>query len=126
MRYSPLLIAALFLMSSCRDDPPSNKATEEARIQTEVARRVKVVESDLKIRQHRLRTIRIVGFVVLLGGAVTGLVWVRRPRLTFNPSSLPRPKNWTDHHPPGEGRVIDLTAGSPSASQHKSHTPRSP
>lgn len=126
MRYLSSLIAALLFMNSCRDDPPSSKATEAARIETEVVRRVKIVENDLQIRQHRLRTIRIVGFVLLLGGAVCGLIWVQRPRLMFNPSSLPRTTNWTDHHPPREGRVIDLTAGNPSTSQHKSHTPRSP
>jgi hypothetical protein len=115
MRNATILIVALLMVGGCRDGQPADKSAEEARIETEVARRTKAVETELKIRQHRLHTIRVVGFILLAGGAVAGLLWVRQSRFPNLPSTHARPVLWSDHHPPGEGRVIDLAAGNPPA-----------
>jgi hypothetical protein len=115
MRNATILIVALLMVGGCRDDQPADRPAEEARIEKEVARRTQVVETELKIRQHRLHTIRVVGFILLAGGAVAGLLWVRQSRFPNLPSTLARPALWSDHHPPGEGRVIDLAAGNPPA-----------
>ena len=108
-----MLFAALLLASACHDDQPVGKSLEAMRIEREVARRVAIAEKDIKARQARLHTIRVVGFVLLAGGAVAGLLWVRQSRFPNIPPIVSRPAQWIDHHPPGEGRVLDLAAGHP-------------
>ena len=114
-----LLLAALLMLGSC--DGPSaksskpSKSAEAVRIEKEVAKRVEVVKIEVKARESRLHTIRVVGFIVLASGAVTALVWVSQTRLPPLPGSTDlarprpiRPIQWNDHMPPRPGRVIDL------------------
>src|SRR6478609_7535357 len=79
----PILLATLLLLAGCHDDTPSTKSSksaETARIEKEVAKRVEAAKLESTVRTSRLHTVRVVGFTVLAGGAVAGLLWVRRPQ----------------------------------------------
>ena len=90
MRY-PILLAILLLLAGCHEDPStSTKSAEEARIQKEVARRVEAARLEATVRTNRLQTIRMVGFIVLAGGAVGGLLWVRQRHLPASLSQVSR------------------------------------
>ena len=126
-----LLLAALLMLGACREDQSANqsaRSAEEARIQKEVARRVEVVENDLKTRQVRLHTIRLLGFILLAGGAVAGLLWVRQARFPNTPvrpaTRHPVLPEWSDHYQPGSGRVIDPLSGDRPDEHHPHHPPK--
>ena len=90
-----LTILLILLLAGCNDDTPatpSSKAAEAARIEREVARRVSAARLESAVRTSRLRTIRVVGFIVLAGGAVVGLVWLRSRRFP-DLTALPPPRD---------------------------------
>lgn len=125
-----ILLAVLLMLAACRDDPPPNNIAEAARIEKEVARRVEAARLESSVRLSRLRTIRVVGFILLAGGAVAGLLWVRRTRF---PNTTPqfgtqqaRLPLWQDHYPPSEGRVIDPSTGIPAVPSAKPFQGRNP
>ena len=110
---SPILLTILLLLAGCHEDlSTSSKSAEEARIQKEVARRVDAARLEATVRTKRLQTIRMVGFIVLAGGAVGGLLWVRQRRMPASLSQVSRtsPALWNDHYPSPTGRVIDFPA----------------
>jgi hypothetical protein len=124
-------ILGFLLLSGCNDATPatqSSKAAEAARIEREVARRVEAARLDSAVRINRLRTIRVLGFIVLTGGALSGLLWLRNRDYPGHPAprtlrSGPRPPLWDDHYPSGNGRVIDLPAGPPNPGPAQSSNP---
>lgn len=112
MRKAIALLIISLLLPGCRDERKSPAADK---IDKEVARRVEVAKSELKIeeRSRRLRTVRIVGFVFLSAGSVACLVWLGRPRSPnpygrSEPSRIIPPPQWRDLRPPRKGRVLDL------------------
>ena len=110
--YEPLILA-LLVLGGCRDDRSakgSSKASEAARIEHEVERRVGIIERELKLRQARLHTIRVAGFILLSGGAVALLVWCHRSRGLSpfrTPERLLPVARWLDHYPVAGNRIID-------------------
>lgn len=77
-----LLLMALLLVTSCNEDSPSSnssKTAEAAKIEKEVAIRVNSARLEAAARDNLLHTFRVVGFILLAGGAVAGLMWVQRP-----------------------------------------------
>jgi hypothetical protein len=123
-----ILLAALLMVSACHDEQDPDKSAEEARIEKEVTRRVGIVETELKTRQTTLRTLRTIGFILLAGGAVAGLVRVRQSRF---PNTLVRPATrhpvlpeWSDHYQPGPGRVIDPLSGDRPNDPHPHQPPK--
>ena len=120
-----LIIAVL--LSGCQKDQSGGNSTqsaEEQRIEKEVVRRVEIAGTVAKARQATLHTIRLVGFLLLAGGAVAALLWIRQPRSAMRDfgTPSPRPLPWADHDPPKTGRVIDFDPAARSASNH--HRPR--
>jgi len=118
-----MLLASLLMLGGCREDPPANKsskssqAAEAARIEKEVVQRVAVVEQDLKVRQTRLHTYRTLGFIVLAGGAVGGLIWLQRHRSSNPAQSHERPlqlTRWWDHYTVPSTRVLELPPAAPT------------
>ena len=132
----PILLALMLALPGCNEDEDksastskSSKVAETARIEKMVARRVEAAKLESTVRTSRLHTIRIVGFTVLAGGAVAGLLWVRRPQFQGLPTSVaqiqrPRPALWNDHHPPRTGRVIDFPLVTPARQQARQPDPR--
>jgi len=119
MRKTTILLTALLLVA-CNDDKAtgkSSKSAEEARIQREIAQRVAVAEFDLKAKQNRLRTIRVVGFILLAGGALGGLVWLQHHR-SYNPAQgidlAGRRPEWSDHYGISSSRVLELPPPGPA------------
>ena len=119
MRKTTILLTALLLVA-CNDDKAtgkSSKSAEEARIQREIAQRVAVAEFDLKAKQNRLHTIRVVGFILLAGGALGGLVWLQHHR-SYNPAQGPdlagRRPAWTDHYGISTSRILELPPPGPA------------
>lgn len=131
MRF-PVILMILLLLTGCNDDSPtqSSKAAEAARIEKEVARRVEAARYESIVRNSRLRTIRVVGFIVLAGGAVTGLIWLKNRRFPEHPAlhsrhpGMQSPPLWNDHYPSGNGRVIDFPPG--PANPRPGQTPHPP
>jgi hypothetical protein len=126
MRYHIILPAFLLLLSGCRDDTAAAraaKAAEEARIDREVAKRVSGKRQASAERKDMLHTIRLTGFIVLTGGAVTGLVWLRRPQgagsvgQSVSHQQTP-PRQTYDHHPVLPRRILDVQQPSPP-SRHR-------
>lgn len=121
MRYHIILPAFLLLLSGCRDDKAAAraaKAAEETRIEREVAKRVSGKRQASAERKDMLHTIRLTGFIVLTGGAVTGLVWLRRPQGVgsvgqgvSHHQTLPR--ETYEHHSVLPGRILDMQQPSP-------------
>ena len=116
MRCYIILLMTLLILTGCRDDKArarAAKAAQEARIQREVAKRISTERQALAKSNTRLHTIRVVGFIVLTGGAVTGLVWLQNHRGS-NPVRLSAsnqqalPPQAHDHYPVKPGRVLDL------------------
>lgn len=122
-----MLLAALLLLGGCHEDgsySKSSKLDETAKIEKEIAARVKkevvVIEKDLKTRQTLLHTFRILGFITLTGSAAGGLIWLQRNR-SYNPVQnqerhlqIPR---WRDHYTVKSNRVIELRLPAPPAPQ---------
>ncbi len=119
-----MLLAVLLMLGGCREDPPdpgqsskSSQAAEAARIEKEVVQRVAVVEQDLKVRQTRLHTYRTLGFIVLAGGAVGGLIWLQHHRSSNPAQSHERPlqlTRWWDHYTVPSTRVLELPPAAPT------------
>ena len=133
MRKTPILLV-VFLLAACHDDRSgggggkSSRAAEEARIEREVTQRVAVVEKDLKVRQNTLHTIRVIGFILLAGGALGGLIRLQRHR-PFSPAQGAEPAvrrpEWRDHYPVPPTRVLELPPPGPAAPSFAS-SPRVP
>lgn len=108
-----LLLVTLLILSGCNDDGTSSKnrkSAEAARIEREVARRVQVERLAVSERKSRLQTYRVISYVVLAGGAVTGLLWLQRQRAFGSSQNQSRPlqlQSWTDHFPTPANRVFD-------------------
>ena len=128
-----MLLAVLLMLGGCREDPSdpgqsskSSQAAEAARIEKEVVQRVAVVEQDLKVRQTRLHTYRTLGFIVLAGGAVGGLIWLQRHR-SFNPAqSHEHPlqlTRWRDHYSVPSTRVLELPPDAPTIERIETPAP---
>jgi len=112
----------LVLMAGCGGESRKGSSSEAARIEREVNHRVEQAGIESTERQSRMRTWRTLGFIVLTGGAVAGLLWVRNPNSPALPgrsvlSQANRRPLWSDQSPPPPpaGRVIDLN---PNASRH--------
>ena len=126
MRKTTIFLAAQLLVA-CHDDQSggkSSKSAEEARIEREVTQRVAVVEKDLKVRQHTLHTIRVVGFILLAGGALGGLIWLQSHHRSFNSAQgmdlADRRPEWSDHYGISSSRVLEL----PPPGQSSTSPPR--
>ena len=109
MRIAMILIIALAL-AGCEEKSESAKI-KEAEMKEKAALR------QSEERRARLRTMRVLGFVVLSGGAVFALVWLGRPipyvdRATGGPMRPPEP-DWRDARPsPASRRIIDVSSQS--------------
>lgn len=129
-----ILLMMLLTLAGCKDDTPatrSKKTADAARIEKEVTRRVEAAKLEASVRKSRLQTIRLISFVVLAGGAVGGLVWLRQSRISgqSSPGSLLPPNHpplWTDHYPTQPGRVIDFPATPANPPQRHPPHRRSP
>ena len=114
-----ILLAAVLLLCGCPKDESATKPSkaEQARIEKEVATRVAAAKEDMKVQKDRLKTIRVVGFILLAGGALGGLIWLQRNRAYVPPQpgerNLQMP-TWLDHFTLPSTRVLDLP-------QHPSH-----
>ena len=112
----PILLALMLALSGCHKDKSSIQPPwpgETARMEKEVARRVEAAKLESTVRTSRFHTIRVIGFIVLAGGAVAGLCWIRQPQSSVRPPSVAQiqgalPALWNDHQPPRAGRVIDF------------------
>jgi len=134
MRYCIILLLPLLILTGCRDDKAAAraaKAAEESRIEKEVAKRVSTERQALAERKPLLQTIRVVGFIVLTCGAVTGLVWLRKP-WGLNPvrphisTQQALPPQTYDHYPVNPGRVLDLQQVSPPTRHRRRRRNRAP
>ena len=114
-----VLLTAMFLLTGCHDGGSGGKLSKSAeeRIEREVATRVAVAEFDLKAKQNRLKTIRVIGFILLAGGALGGLIWLQRHR-SYNPAQgidlAGRRPEWTDHYAIASSRVLELPPPGPA------------
>jgi len=108
-----LMLAALLLLCGCPKDESDSKPSraEQARIEKEVATRVAVAKEEMKVEKSRLKTIRLVGFILLAGGALCGLVWLQRNHSYFPPQPQERHlqmPSWRDYWAIPSTRVLDL------------------
>ena len=113
-----ILAALLLIVASCRKDDA--KPVVSSKVEREVERRMAVVKSDQILRQSQLRTYRIIGFIVLTGGSVAGIVWIQSQRAPVSFAARPRPlqrPSESDHHATHSTRVLDITPCNPS--QHR-------
>jgi len=130
MQWAIVFLIAVFLLITCQDNDRSARIAEKARIERiekeadqrverEVARRVEAevaakadaLEQKYRVRQAQLRTIRAVGFILLAGGALGGLIWLQRNHAHVPPQpgerNLQMP-TWLDHFALRPNRVLDL------------------
>jgi len=122
-----ILLVLILLLNSClEDESGSAKSAEAKKFEKAVAQRVEkeveVIKTDLKVWQTRMHTIRMVGFIVLTGGAVGSLIWLQRNH-SYNPGQEPerqlqiaRPR-WWDHYAPRAGRILELQPQAPQLPQ---------
>jgi len=127
MHRAIIFLIAVFLLVTCQSDQRSARAAEEARIEKEVTRRVKVevaqkvdaLEQKYSVRQAELRTIRAVGFILLAGGSLGSLIWLQRNHAYVPPQpgerNLQMP-TWLDHFRLPSTRVLDLQPQQPQPS----------
>ena len=137
MQWAVVFVIAVFLLITCQDDKRSTRAAQEARIEREVKQRVErevaaktaAIEEKYGVRKAQLRTIRVVGFILLAGGALGGLIRLQRHRpaipLQSGERQLRTPA-WRDHHPVPTTRVLDLQPGPSPASIIPPATPAPP
>jgi hypothetical protein len=119
-----ILLAALLLVAGCDDDKSASKSktAEAARIEREVKRRVDAAGIETAAAENRLRTIRVIGFIVLAGGAAAALLKLRHPAFSYSPErplGTPLPRT---------SRVIDFpqTPPGPNPTSLNPHHRRSP
>ena len=140
MQWAIAIAVALFLFFTCQDNERSARearAAREARMEKDVARRVKQevarkteeLEQKYSIRQAELRTVRAVGFILLAGGALGGLIWLQRNHAYTPPQ--PGERNvqmpiWRDHYSLPSTRVIDLPPHPPITSPASQDTRNQP
>lgn len=108
-----ILLGVTCALCACDGKPKSpSGSAEKDRVEVEITRRVEAATTQLKLNERtaRLKSIRIVGFVVLSLSAVGGLCWLLRANAVriypATPVSQRRPE-WNDHFPPTTRRVID-------------------
>jgi len=130
MHWIIIAAVALFLLFTCQDSDRSARAAEKARIEriekdanqrverevaqrveAEVAAKVDALEQKYGARRAELKTIRAVGFILLAGGALGGLIWLQRNHAYIPPQpgerNLQMP-TWLDHFTLPSTRVLDL------------------
>lgn len=136
MRALPMLVLIMALglsLVGCQKDDEDRQAQEEAERQERKAREEREAQEEKEAtrlseeRKARLRTMRVLGFVVLSGGAVILLVWTNRssPQTdrTYGSTSLPNPTQWRDaRQRPTRSRIIDI----PPQPVRPSATPSAP
>jgi len=124
-RILPALLAVM-LVTACQEDPPDkSKSAEELRIEREVEKRMAAERRQSEIRAERLRTLRIVGFLALSGGALGTLIWCGWPRDAPDAPAGSGRRSFIIRHPLRGGRVIDTRPPPyPPPSDHE--TPRHP
>jgi hypothetical protein len=111
-----ILILSLLILNGCQEDKSSASTSKSKYNEAEVKRRVEIIEDDLKIRQTKLHTIRIIGLIVLAGGSVGLLVWLQRGRGIHSIQTLNNPPpltHWQDHYQVPDTRVIDIQPPEP-------------
>ena len=127
---SSLILVAL--MTGCGEgsrkgsSSKSAKAAEAARIEREVSQRVEQAGIESTERRTRMHTIRVVGFILLAGGAGVLLFRLQRQRgfhPTPVPQRLPPVTQWQDHHPLPSARVIETQAPKHPVQQSRSRNP---
>ena len=99
------------------------RAAERAQIQSEIDHRVELevaqklavqvaaIEKKTNARLTELRTVRIVGFILLAGGSLGSLIWLQRNRSYIPPEPGERDlqmPTWLDHFTRPLTRVLDL------------------
>ena len=129
----PILLALMLALFGCHKDKSFIQQPmpgESVRVEKEVARRVEAAKLESTVRTSRFHTIRVIGFIVLAGGAVAGLCWIRQPQSSVRPTSVAQiqgalPPLWNDHQPPRAGRVIDFPPVTVSAVRQPARQPNS-
>ncbi|MEO5714654.1 MAG: hypothetical protein ABIT37_14300 [Luteolibacter sp.] len=132
MNRHAIVLVLLLILTGCRGNKSSIKipaSVEAARIEREVVKRVDAERLATSERKDRLHTIRVVGLIVLTGGAVTGLLWLQRQRAPI--SSLNRERQLqlplgTDHQATPPTRVFDIANPGRTQPTTRHETPNRP
>lgn len=108
-----LILVLLLSLSGCKEESPPPRPKDQA-AQLEAARRERAaIRQSEDLRQH-FQTLRVIGFIILAGGAVTLLVWTEirenRSRHIGSGYQTSRP---LDRTPQGSGVRVIQTAEPP-------------
>lgn len=96
-----LLLLPLLCLTSCQEET----SREEARIRREVDQRVEAIRTEMKVSEHRWRTIRTVTLCLLAGGS---LIWLFNGGGTVSPRGrYPSLADNGGYETPNRRRVID-------------------
>ena len=120
MRANAILFALVLLLPACHDD--EGNAVEKAKIDREVARQIEIARKDLLTRQSVIRTCCAIGFAILTGGSIAGLIWLHCQRTALNTASRERNRllsAWPDTPAGQPQRVLDLPANPPTQRPHE-------
>ena len=130
-----LILALVLALVGCKDESgqeADQKAAEEVQkkeqLIQELQQKEQLIQSLSDERKARLRTLRLLGFIVLSGGSVAVLVWANRPSAFVNRPSgneghtpMIQPQ-WQDvRHLPNRGRIIEIPR---TQAPHPQHRPR--